>query len=196
MNDRTCILSRDSGPREGLMPFPPTVTSPDVRAKAPGRGAWIGVTRAELETAIANGKLSRARAFKGAPLSIPTDLPARIATQLERAALDRLGLEAKAGHLLIGAERIETAAQRPAAPPAPRARRAPRWGGQAGTGVARRVGSRRLDPQGLGFAGDTHHIVRGIGPRGTCWPDGRPGGQAGARRADPLAAFYRTRTCR
>ncbi|MBM3929602.1 MAG: DUF448 domain-containing protein [Sphingomonadales bacterium] len=116
MNDRTCILSRDSGPREGLIRLalsPDGDVAPDVRAKAPGRGAWIGVSRAELETAIAKGKLrgALARAFKGAPLSIPDDLPQRIATQLERAALDRLGLEAKAGHLLIGAERIETAAR-------------------------------------------------------------------------------------
>lgn len=116
MNDRTCILSRDSGPREGLIRLalsPDGDVAPDVRAKAPGRGAWIGVSRAELETAITKGKLrgALARAFKGAPLSIPDDLPQRIATQLERAALDRLGLEAKAGHLLIGAERIETAAR-------------------------------------------------------------------------------------
>ncbi|WP_294303520.1 DUF448 domain-containing protein [uncultured Sphingomonas sp.] len=116
MNDRTCILSRDSGPREGLIRLalsPDGDVAPDVRAKAPGRGAWIGVSRAELQAAIAKGKLrgALARAFKGAPLSIPDDLPQRIATQLERDALDRLGLEAKAGHLLIGAERIETAAR-------------------------------------------------------------------------------------
>ncbi|HET9512056.1 MAG TPA: DUF448 domain-containing protein [Sphingomonas sp.] len=116
MNDRTCILSRESSPREGLIRLalsPGGDVAPDVRAKAPGRGAWIGVSRAELETAIVKGKLrgALARAFKGAPLSIPDDLPQRIETQLERHALDRLGLEAKAGHLLIGAERIETAAR-------------------------------------------------------------------------------------
>jgi len=115
MNDRTCILSRDSGPREGLIRLalsPDGDVLPDVRAKAPGRGAWIGVTRAELDTAQAKGKLrgALARAFKGAALSIPDDLGERIAQQLERTALDRLGLEAKAGHLIIGAERIETAA--------------------------------------------------------------------------------------
>ena len=50
---------------------------PDVRAKAPGRGAWIGVTRAELETAIAKGKLkgALARAFKTGEFTIPADLP-------------------------------------------------------------------------------------------------------------------------
>lgn len=117
MNDRTCILSRDSGPREGLIRLAIAEDGrvlPDVRAKAPGRGAWIGVTRAELEAAQAKGKLKGglARAFKGAALVIPDDLGALIAAQLERQALDRLGLEAKAGHLVIGAERIDTAARK------------------------------------------------------------------------------------
>ena len=111
MNDRTCILSRDSGPRETLIRLaisPDGAVLPDVRAKAPGRGAWIGVTRAELDTAQVKGKLrgALARAFKGAALSIPDDLGAQIETQLQRHALDRLGLEAKAGHLIIGNERI------------------------------------------------------------------------------------------
>lgn len=116
MNDRTCILSRDSGPRDGLIRLaisPDGAVLPDVRARAPGRGAWIGVSRAELDQAQAKGKLkgALARAFKGAALTIPGDLGALIASQLERAALDRLGLEARAGHLLFGTDRIETAAR-------------------------------------------------------------------------------------
>ena len=116
MNDRSCILSRESGPREGLVRLalsPDGLVLPDVRAKAPGRGAWIGVTRAELDTAQAKGKLrgALARAFKGATLTIPDDLGSRIADALRRAALDRLGLEAKAGNLVIGGERIEAAAR-------------------------------------------------------------------------------------
>ena len=49
-------------------------------ARAPGRGAWIGVSRGELETALAKGKLkgALARAFKGAALEIPADLPDKI----------------------------------------------------------------------------------------------------------------------
>lgn len=117
MNDRTCILSRDSGPRDGLVRLaisPEGDVLPDVRAKAPGRGAWIGVTRAELEAAQAKGRLkgALARAFKGAAITIPADLGERIESQLERQALDRLGLEAKAGHLVIGAERIEGEARK------------------------------------------------------------------------------------
>ena len=116
LNARTCILSRDTGTRDGLIRLavsPDGMVLPDVRAKAPGRGAWIGVTRAELDAAQTKGKLKAvlARAFKGAALAIPDDLGARIADQLQRHALDRLGLEAKAGHLVTGTDRIATAAR-------------------------------------------------------------------------------------
>jgi predicted RNA-binding protein YlxR (DUF448 family) len=81
---------------------------PDVFAKAPGRGAWIGVSRAELETAIVKGKLkgALARAYKGAELTIPDDLPQRIEAALTRAVTDRLGLEMRAGKLMLGSDRI------------------------------------------------------------------------------------------
>lgn len=113
---RTCILSREEAPRDGLIRLavsPDGDVLPDVRAKAPGRGAWIGVTQAELEIAQAKGKLkgALARAFKGAKLTVPNDLGARIAAALERNALDRLGLEAKAGRIATGSERIEKAAR-------------------------------------------------------------------------------------
>lgn len=113
---RKCILLGDRAPRHALVRLalsPDGDVLPDVRAKAPGRGAWIGVTRAELETAIAKGKLkgALARAFKTGPIAIPDDLPAKIETALERAVLDRLGLEARSGGLLTGTEKIETAAR-------------------------------------------------------------------------------------
>ncbi|QIG78810.1 DUF448 domain-containing protein [Stakelama tenebrarum] len=113
---RTCVLSREESPREGLIRLalsPDGEVLPDVRAKAPGRGAWIGVTRAELETAQVKGKLKGAlsRAFKTGAIVIPDDLPERVAAALQRNALDRLGLESRAGHLLTGSERIETAAR-------------------------------------------------------------------------------------
>ena len=43
---------------------------------------------------------------------MPADLGERIEAALQQAALDRLGLEARAGHLLTGSEKIETAARR------------------------------------------------------------------------------------
>ena len=90
--------------------------SPDVLAKAPGRGAWIGASRSELEAALASGKgggklkgaLVRAfgKSLCGAELTIPDDLAARIETALTRVFCDRLGLELRSGRLLLGTERI------------------------------------------------------------------------------------------
>ncbi|AGH49253.1 MULTISPECIES: DUF448 domain-containing protein [Sphingomonas] len=115
--ERRCVLSGDHGPRDGLIRLalgPDGTVAPDVRAKAGGRGAWIAVDRVALETAIAKGKLkgALARAFKTASFLIPDDLPAQIERALERAALDRLGLEARAGNLVTGSERIVDAARK------------------------------------------------------------------------------------
>ena len=114
--ERKCILSGDNGARDDLLrlaisPAKPDGTCdvlPDALARAPGRGAWIGVSRGELETAIAKGKLkgALARAFKGAALTIPADLPERAEVALRRAFTDRLGLEMKSGRLLTGSDRI------------------------------------------------------------------------------------------
>ena len=115
-NSRTCILSGRKDTRENLIRLalsPDGQVAPDVRAKAPGRGAWIGVDRATLEQAIAKGKLAKAlgRAFKTA-VQVPADLADQIERALERATLDRLGLEARAGALLTGSEKIVDAARK------------------------------------------------------------------------------------
>ena len=114
--ERTCVLSGRKGSRDALIRLalgPDGTVAPDVRAKAPGRGAWIGVDRATLEAAIAKGKLAKAlaRAFKGA-VTVPADLAEQIERALERHALDRLGLESKAGALLTGTDRIIDAARK------------------------------------------------------------------------------------
>ena len=87
--------------------------APDLQAKAPGRGAWIGVTSEELTKAQGKGKLAGAlrRAFKTNDVSVIDDLSGRITRGLEKAFLDRLGLEARAGNLILGAEKIDSAAR-------------------------------------------------------------------------------------
>jgi predicted RNA-binding protein YlxR (DUF448 family) len=115
--ERRCILTGAHDARDALIRLalaPDGAILPDVRAKAPGRGAWIGVGRAALERALANGKLkgALARAFKSGEVRIPGDLPARIEDALRQALLDRLGLEARAGTLLTGSERIEDKARK------------------------------------------------------------------------------------
>jgi predicted RNA-binding protein YlxR (DUF448 family) len=114
--ERTCILSRRTGSREELIRLalgPDGEVAPDVRARAPGRGAWIGVGRRALDEANAKGKLkgALARAFKTNEVQVPADLGERIETALRQQALDRLGLEARGGTLINGAERIEQAAR-------------------------------------------------------------------------------------
>jgi predicted RNA-binding protein YlxR (DUF448 family) len=109
--ERRCILSGRTAPRDALVRLavsPEGEVLPDALAKAPGRGAWIGVSRAELEEALASGKLKAAlaRAFKGGALSISPDLAERTEAALRRALLDRLGLEMRAGRLILGTDRI------------------------------------------------------------------------------------------
>ena len=65
---RTCVLTRAKGNRDDFIRLalgPDGGVAPDVRARAPGRGAWIAVNRADLEKAIANNKIQGvlARAF-------------------------------------------------------------------------------------------------------------------------------------
>jgi uncharacterized protein len=112
--ERKCILSGAHDARDDLIRLalsPDGAVLPDVLARAPGRGAWIGVTRAELDQAVAKGKLkgALARAFKGAPLTISADLGERIETALRRALSDRLGVELRAGAMILGTEKIATA---------------------------------------------------------------------------------------
>lgn len=115
--ERKCILSGKLDERDNLIRLalgPDGSVAPDVRARAPGRGAWIGVDRATLEEAQAKGKLNGAlsRAFKTGELTIPEDLGARTEAALRQAALDRLGLEARSGNLITGSDKIEVAARR------------------------------------------------------------------------------------
>jgi len=114
--ERTCILSRRTAPREDLIRLalsPEGEVAADVRARAPGRGAWIGVTKGELEAAQSKGKLKAAlaRAFKTSDVNVPADFGERIAAALRQVALDRLGMEAKAGNLINGSDKVDTAAR-------------------------------------------------------------------------------------
>lgn len=115
--ERKCVLSGRHAARDDLIRLalgPDKSVAPDVRARAPGRGAWIGVDRQTLEAAQARGRLKSAlaRAFKTGDLTIPDDLGARIEAALRQVTLDRLGLEARGGMLLCGSEKIEVAARR------------------------------------------------------------------------------------
>lgn len=114
--ERRCILTGAHGARDELIRLalgPDGAVWPDLAARLPGRGAWISADRALLENALAKGKLkgALARAFKDSPPCVPADLADRIATGLQRRALDRLGLEHRAGHLVFGSDRLSETAR-------------------------------------------------------------------------------------
>ncbi len=109
--ERKCILSGEHGTREGLIRLalgPDNAVAPDLGARAGGRGAWLGVDRATLDLAARKGRLkgALARAFKDGSVTAPDDLAERIATGLQARAFDRIGLENRAGNLILGGERI------------------------------------------------------------------------------------------
>jgi predicted RNA-binding protein YlxR (DUF448 family) len=114
--ERTCVLTRRKATKGELIRLalsPEGEVAPDVRARAPGRGAWIGVARSELDAANAKGKLTAAlqRAFKSNAVRVPANLGERTEHALRQTALDRLGMEARSGKLINGADKVEAAAR-------------------------------------------------------------------------------------
>ena len=113
--ERTCVLTRRKGTKDQLIRLalgPDGSVAPDVRARAPGRGAWISVGRTELDAANAKGKLkgALARAFR-TQVNVPAQLGEQTQQALRQGALDRLGMEARSGNLINGSERVEAAAR-------------------------------------------------------------------------------------
>lgn len=107
---RRCIVSGITAPRTNMLRLvqgPDAQIWPDLAGRLPGRGAWIAIDRARLDKEVASGGLQAAlrRAFK-APVHVPSDLSDRIESGLRQRALDRLGLEHRAGHLIYGADKL------------------------------------------------------------------------------------------
>jgi len=116
---RTCVLTRVAGQPETMLRLalaPDGRVVPDLAARLSGRGAWIAPDRAGLAQALAKGRLKAqlARAFhaEAGTLDVPADLVAHIDALLARRALDRLGLENRAGHLTFGFDRLIEAIER------------------------------------------------------------------------------------
>ena len=114
--ERTCVLTRRKAGKDQLIRLalgPDGTVAPDVRARAPGRGAWVSVGKSDLEAAVASGKLKGAlqRAFKTGNLAVPADLADRTEQALRQYALDRLGMEARSGNLINGSDKVEGAAR-------------------------------------------------------------------------------------
>lgn len=106
---RSCIVSRTVRPEAELVRFvmaPDGAVVPDLRARLPGRGVWVGATRAEVAEAVrrklfSRGLKAQARADSG--------LADAVAARLRESALGRLGMARKAGALVAGFAKVEAA---------------------------------------------------------------------------------------
>ena len=106
---RMCILTRQVKPEADLLRFvagPDGALVPDLRARLPGRGVWIGLDRASIAEALSR-KLF-ARALKTDVIAGP-GLADDIAALLRKAALGRLGLARKCGAAIAGFAKVEAA---------------------------------------------------------------------------------------
>ena len=75
---------------------------PDIEERLPGRGLWIAARR-DIVAAASGDRLSRALKAR---VVVPDDLADRVASLLQRRALDLLGLARRAGQAVTGHDRV------------------------------------------------------------------------------------------
>lgn len=107
--ERTCIVTREPGAPDELMRFvlaPDGTVTADLRGRLPGRGAWVTPTAARVAEAMRR-KLF-ARAFKS-EVAVPAGLVEAIDAALVRDLRGSLSLANKAGAVLTGFAKVESA---------------------------------------------------------------------------------------
>jgi predicted RNA-binding protein YlxR (DUF448 family) len=106
MNDRTCIVTRQTGEPDGLIRFvvgPDASVVPDIKRKLPGRGCWVTAERRHVDEAARKNMFRRA--FK-------SDVTVDPELGLVQNALGALGLGRKAGIIALGAAKVEAAVRK------------------------------------------------------------------------------------
>ncbi|CUU43512.1 RNA-binding protein [Blastochloris viridis] len=106
---RTCIATRTSGAPDDMVRFavgPDGVVVPDLAGRLPGRGAWVSLARAAVETAVK--RRAFARAFRR-EVTVDPALAETVDRLLERAALEGLSLANKGGAVLCGFTKVADA---------------------------------------------------------------------------------------
>ena len=99
---RRCIMTREVLPKERMIRFvlaPDREIVPDLAGKLPGRGMWLSARGDVLEGALSRGAFMRAA--RG-PVTLPSDLRARIEDGLRARIRDLLGLARRAGQAVSG----------------------------------------------------------------------------------------------
>lgn len=108
--ERTCLVTREAQPPEGLMRFvqdPSGRVVPDIRGKLPGRGVWVTARRDVVAEAVRRKLFGRG--FK-AEVTVDADLPDWADRLLLDQALKALSMARKAGQVVTGFGKVTAAA--------------------------------------------------------------------------------------
>ena len=111
-SERTCIVTRQALPVDELIRFvaaPDGALVPDLRRRLPGRGVWVTASRDAV--AEAERKHLFEKAF-GGKVNVAPGLAARLDDLLLAAATGALALARKAGGLIGGFAKVESALSR------------------------------------------------------------------------------------
>ncbi|TGD98289.1 RNA-binding protein [Methylobacterium nonmethylotrophicum] len=125
--ERTCLVTRQAGSPERMIRFalgPDGQVVPDLRARLPGRGAWVTATRAAVAEAVRKRLFQRAFRQKGAVTAAPDlaqkgvlvapDLADVIEAGLREDLRQAFSLANKAGCVVTGFTKVESAVESPA----------------------------------------------------------------------------------
>ena len=107
---RTCIVTRTAQSPTAMIRFvlgPDGAVVPDLRARLPGRGAWVTATRATVEAAVKRRAFHRA--FKTGEVKAAPDLADQVAEGLRTDLRQALALANKAGCVVTGFGKVESA---------------------------------------------------------------------------------------
>ena len=100
--ERTCIVTRRAGAPETMIRFvraPDGTVTPDIRARLPGRGVWVGARAALVAEATKKRMFARGLKEKS---ETPPDLADSVDRLLEADCLQLLALANKAGDVICG----------------------------------------------------------------------------------------------
>ena len=103
--NRRCIVNGTSLSRHNGIRFvvgPEDAVVPDLLAKLPGRGLWVGASRLLVDEAVVGNRFSRAARQR---VTVPEDLSDRIEQQLTNRCLDLVALSRRAGAAVAGYEK-------------------------------------------------------------------------------------------
>lgn len=108
--ERTCIVTRTVQDPDAMIRFvlgPEGEVVPDLKAKLPGRGAWVSASRATLGEAIKRRQFQRA--FKTGDARPAADLADRVGLALRADLRQAIALANKAGCVVAGFAKVEAA---------------------------------------------------------------------------------------